>query len=554
MNWVFRSLVIFTLICLTCSFPVLAQEQIEIDRVKLMPDSPEPYKMKDWRALAVRFDRFVFDETLSGEYLPLMWWDDSARNRAGRTFALPSYVGFDKKGEHHEAITGLAAVLSATLVGIDKRVPQDFVEMAKNYYNSADGTNLVLNGTHAGTGNSFWYELWPHFLFYGLVDRYPKTPEFDQIMRATADRWHDACVALGCDDGKANFDFTAFNFRTMRGVNNGKWIEPDAAAAIAWIEYVAWTKFGDEKYLQAADWCMTYLQQRAKNPLYEILCPLGAYTAARMNAELGRDYDTTKMLNWNFTPDSIRYGWGVIAQRWGDYDCYGLAGSTTDRGGYAFAMNTFALGGVLAPLVRYDDRYAHTIGKWMLNSANAARLFYADELPADHQSCPDWKGDPEHVVAYEGLRKEWQGKSPVAIGDPTTHWHMPLDFGVYGSSYVGFYGAMIATTDVPKILELDLTATEFFKAPCYPTHLYYNPYNETKTIHIDIGASPRNGYDTVSKQFLFRAARGQTAIDLAPRGIAVVVLTPPGGAETRKGSRLLVNGIVVDYRRAEPRD
>ena len=58
----------------------------------------------------------------------------------------------------------------------------------------------------------------------------------------------------------------------------------------------------------------------------------------------------------------------------------GLVGSTTDGEGYAFAMNTFQWAGALTPVARYDTRYAHDIGKWMLNLANAARLFYPGSL------------------------------------------------------------------------------------------------------------------------------------------------------------------------------
>ena len=69
--------------------------------------------------------------------------------------------------------------------------------------------------------------------------------------------------------------------------------------------------------------------------------------------------------------------------RWGNYDCDGLLGSIDNRGGYAFAMNTYAQAGALVPLVRYDTRYARAIGKWMLNLANSARLFYPGALPPE---------------------------------------------------------------------------------------------------------------------------------------------------------------------------
>lgn len=44
-------------------------------------------------------------------------------------------------------------------------------------------------------------------------------------------------------------------------------------------------------------------------------------------------------------------------------------------------MNTFSQAAALVPIVKYNPAYASTIGKWMLNLANACRLFYADEHP-----------------------------------------------------------------------------------------------------------------------------------------------------------------------------
>ena len=71
---------------------------------------------------------------------------------------------------------------------------------------------------------------------------------------------------------------------------------------------------------------------------------------------------------------------------WGGYDVDGLIGeinSSVGYGGdYPFIMNTFELIGTLVPMIRYDSRFATAIGKWVLNAANAARLFYPEYLPA----------------------------------------------------------------------------------------------------------------------------------------------------------------------------
>src|SRR5688500_11526115 len=99
----------------------LATEQVDVPRVSLMPDTPRPYKLKDWKATAIAYDRFVFDPTIKGDHLPLLWWDDTKRNGPRRAFGLPTYVGGKNRNGNQEAINCIAAVLGATLVGIDKR-------------------------------------------------------------------------------------------------------------------------------------------------------------------------------------------------------------------------------------------------------------------------------------------------------------------------------------------------------------------------------------------------------------------------------------------------
>jgi len=87
--------------------------------------------------------------------------------------------------------------------------------------------------------------------------------------------------------------------------------------------------------------------------------------------------------------------------------------------GYGFAMNTFQYAGTLAPLARYDSRYAHDIGKWILNLANAARLFYSNAHDAEHQSSHAWASayDRRSVIAYEGLRKWKRSSASTACAD-----------------------------------------------------------------------------------------------------------------------------------------
>lgn len=527
--------------------------QITIDRVERMPAIPRPFIMKDWLSLARECDRLLFDLEARGAFLPMAWLDDSRINIKESGFGLPSYAGDPRaSGSNHEAIASLGAVLGATVAGIDKSAGMyNWVRMCEQYFNRTNGQNLVLNYTSTVSGSSFWYELWPHILVYALADRYPQCGNLERIMLATAERWHEASIAMG---GRAepwtvpDFNHTAFDFTTMQPVDNGQWREPDAAAAVAWLMYMAWIRTGDDKFLAAADWGIQFLVDRDTNPLYEVLLPFGACLAARMNAERGRNYDVKKLVDWCFDGDSVcRPGWGVITGRWGGYDVSGLMGSIDDHGGYGFAMNTFSLAAALVPLARYDDRFARSIGRWMLNAANATSLFYPDVLPGGYQSCPEWKNMSNHVLCYEGLVREFNGMTPFATGDAIRcRWGPETDISVYASGYAGFFGGLITPTGDPRILQLDCLATDFFHRPAYPTYLYYNPYRLEREIRLNVGGNPRNLYDAVSGRVVRKNVTGNTSFSLPGDTAAVIVITPPAELQFH-GRRRSVSGVVVDY-------
>jgi hypothetical protein len=440
--------------------------QKRINLVQEMPAMPEPFLMKDWRAETLAYDKFVFDFTKQGEYLPVGWWDLTHNNMDSDTFGLMSYVGKNNQGGDgsQEAINTMAAVLSATLVGVDKsnQDGKNYVKMLQTFYNKGNGQDLILNNPKAEAGHTFWYELLPQILFNALTYYYPKVDNMEEIMKKTADKTADAVYELGGKYNRANFDVTAYDYINKDSFV-GTWTEPDAAAGMAVIEYWAYAKFKDPKYLQAAKWSMDFLQRRPNNPSYEVLSYLAPYMAVRMNSELNENYNADKMLNWVFSQTSpVRDGWGMMTEKWDGYDVHGLMGNTLDSGGYAFAMNTFSAFGSLAPVVRYDSRYSRDIGKWMLNVANNSRLFYADSLPAEHQSGTAFLGDPQHVIPYEGLRKTYLDKTLYAGGDPTVYGWGNTDLSLYSGSYAGMLGGLIQTTNVKGILQIDTLKTDYF--------------------------------------------------------------------------------------------
>src|SRR5690349_17035089 len=47
--------------------------QVNIQRIELMPNEPSPYNMRDWKSVAVAYDSFVYDINKTGQYLPLVF-------------------------------------------------------------------------------------------------------------------------------------------------------------------------------------------------------------------------------------------------------------------------------------------------------------------------------------------------------------------------------------------------------------------------------------------------------------------------------------------------
>lgn len=544
----------------------VSAQQILPPTVEALPPLPSVLELRDWRKVAQEYTALVFDWTAQGDFLPLCWWDRRGVNFGLDHLALPAYVGDHRYGRDgaQEAINVIAAVRSATLVGLDmsRWHSLDLVTMQKEFFNRANGQNLVLNNPSAVTGNSFWYEIYPSILFYILAYQYPELAQAKrgpedlsmwEIVRIVAERWLEALDVLADDEGIPDFSFQAFDFARMSPVSRW-WKEPDAAAGVAWLLYMAYITFGEPRFLNGAERALAYLRRLAEkdyNPLYELLLPYGALAAARLNAEQGKDYPVESFVRWCFGVSNARPGWGMILGEWDGVRVDGLIGSLTDQEGYAFAMNTFVWAEALVPLVRYDPRFAKAIGKWLLHASINARLFYAPYHSPKHQSSAFWAEASRGVIPYEGLRRwgvvGWDVVSPYATGDAIRNKWAKTDFALYAGSHAGIFGAVVTPTNVEGILQVDLLATDYFRSPAYPTYLYYNPYSETKEIELHLDEEPKDLYDTVTKGFLLRSVSGRVRLALPPDSVAVLVVVPAGKeAEYREG-KLVVGGVVVDW-------
>lgn len=538
-------------------------EQVSIARVDSMPDMPGSYKMLDWEAKAKAFDSFVFDWNNKSEVGSMIWLDDNRRNIDQPTFGLYTAVKDVRQGknanngEFHESLNSLAALLGAGLVGIDK-TNQDgynYVKMVQNYFNKDNGWNIVMNNTTpevgmlgGGYGRDWWYDVFPNALYYAVCDVFPSVDGAEQIQRSIAEQFVKADSVLA-----GNYDYSYFDYARMQGMVNHIPLQQDAAGGHAYVLLCAYNKFGDPRYLAHAKSATEVLLSQKESRFYEILLPLGVYAAAYLNATEGTNYDVQKLLDWTFdgckNPEG-RNGWGIIVGKWGDYEVNGLQGSIIDGGGYAFLMNSIKPAWPFVSMVKYEPQYAKAIGKWMLNNANACRLFFPMEIDDEHQWAPEMKNITNDNISYEGLRRvddygktSLKGKTPVALGDGPK-WakgNPPASmFSVYSSSPMGIFGAIIKETNVEGILQLNCNATDFYAERHYPVYLYYNPHKESKSVKypakdiVDL-------FDIVSKEYVAKNVSSDGVFEI-PAGDARIIVELPAGTKLATDN----NKVVAD--------
>jgi Concanavalin A-like lectin/glucanases superfamily/Secretion system C-terminal sorting domain len=547
---------VFTCIAILWSACILLAQsgQIALPRVEQMPNQPAPYNIRNWKQVAQQYDTFVYDLQKTGQYLPLSSLGSGGVNYPQNpTFRLHTYVGTNAP-LGNEAINVLPSLVGATLVGADKanQFGRNWLLMSQDFFNKANGENIYLNNAGASSGGDWWYDLMPNVYFYQLYDLYPNlggeaTLQFTTI----ANQFLAAVRAMGGSDTPwepAYMNYRAWKFKTMEPNANGV-KEPEAAGAYAWVLYNAWKETGNPEYLKGAEWSIEFLNDWTSNPSYELQLPYGTYTAAKMNAEIGTNYDIQKMVNWSFDRGPLR-GWGTIVGTWGGFNVSGLVGEANDMGNdYAFQLNGVQQAAALVPMVRYDKRFARAIGKWVLNLSNATRLFYAGFLPGNLQDASAWSNanDPQQVMGYEALRQKFQNLSPFSTGDAVQGGWAATNLALYGTGSIGYLGAIVGKTNVDKILQLDLLKTDFYGSEAYPTYLIYNSHPTAQTIQFAAGNSPADIYESLSESFLLQNVSGLVNLIIPANQAIMVTICPAGGAVSYVQNKMLVNGLVVDF-------
>lgn len=532
--------------------------QITIDRIEVMPNIPSPYLMRDWKNVAIGYDSFVFDSAKDGDYLPLIFIGNEGVNYPqNKNFGLNTYVG-TFSNNNAEAINVLPAIIGASLAGVDKsnQDGMNWVLMSQDFFNSRAEENVYLNNWSGTSGTDWWYDIMPNVYFYQINALYPGVGDSEYQFKSIADQWLKAVTFMGGNDKPWEvpvMNYRAWSLSTMTPLSSGV-IEPEAAGGIAWLLYNAYVETDNPEYLKGAEWSIEFLNSLTSNPSYELQLPYGAYIAAKMNAQLGTSYNVEKIINWTFDRGDLR-GWGTIVGQWNGIDASGLVGEANEQGNdYAFLMNGLQQASALVPLVRYDKRFARAIGKWVLNLANASRLFYPGFLPDEQQDASDWSTqyDPNGFIGYEALKQKVNDvPGPFSTGDALINGWASTNLALYASSSVGILGGIIKPTNVDKILQLDLLKTDYYHDTAYPTFLFYNPYATDKVVTIDVGTQPVDLYEVLTETFLSQNITGSVDFTIPGDQAVELVLAPAGGSISYDLNKMKIDGVVVDYMQSD---
>lgn len=519
------------------------------------PTLPSPFRVRDWQDTARRVTLLTLDGEASYPYFPVTKYflqeQPLSGGAQGQQFGVQTYLrSTPAKAAYGEAVAQLAAVVTASMTeGIDPHTlyGMDFVQMAKAYFSrTPDGRGFISNNTPVeDCPGSYWYTLYPTCLYFHLAALHPEDAELQSHMREVADTWLEAIAEIPTWDAQGY----SLKNRTLEAGNHQ---EPEGILGAAYVMLMAHERFGDARYLAAAQSLMQEAALRTTNPYYEILGSYAPYTAARLNAQHNAGLPLARMLDWVFNDGSeaARPGWGVINTRWGDYDAYGLSGSLTDTQGYAFSMNTFVSAGMLAPVARYAPQYSRALGQYLTAVAANSDMFFADGLPAELQDDSAYTAQTGLTcLVYEGVRNLGT-TTPYATGD--AKGFAPgvegTNFSFYSSGPIGLFSSIIGRTNVPEILMFDLLRTDFEHDAAYPTWLMYNPLDQAKEVCMPLPDDDAHDvYDAVSGQYLAKGVTGSAAFTMQPDTAVQAVILPVGIKLTENQGRIEADGVVVRY-------
>src|SRR5690606_4156005 len=116
------------------------------------------------------------------------------------------------------------------------------------------------------------------------------------------------------------------------------------------------------------------------------------------------------------------------------------------------------------------------------------RLFYWNALPENLQDSYAWASinDPTACIPHESMKEVWLGKTPFATGDAIRGGWAQTNLSLYSGSSVGYLAAVVETTNIPEILQIDLNKTDFYGDNTFASWMYFNPTSTEKQVTLTL--------------------------------------------------------------------
>ncbi len=483
-----------------------------------LPNRPKAAPL-DWEQKANAFDQFIMDPANHVLF----------KTKKGETAFTSGLFDDQRRETRHELITFAPIVLGKYLRGEEASELAPFLRM---YFDEQAGIFLNSPGSRR---IEMWYLLNILSLATHTIRCLMMEDEFFvQCWRSTANRLLELGHQLDY-----NFNHQGYHFGdkvpwTRRDIFR----QPDVIGAYGYQMLLAYTLFNDSRYLDEARIGIERYLSFSENPWYEIPSAAMALAAAAHLRCLGHEVNVGRALEFLFDP-----GAGMANGTWGGEEVNGLVRGwkyQQQNPDSVYSMESLVVLPYLLPVARRMPSLARLIGKYALNVAANARLFYSGSVP--HDSRPGFAT----AVPYERLYENYAGLSPYASGD------FGAQRSIYGGAYSLWWGALVRQTGVPSILQLNLVASDFLERGCCPACLYYNPYPQKQFVTVALPEGRYDLYDLGDHRTFKARVSGQVKISLPAEDARVIAVIPSAAIQHVEGTKLLINGHVVDW--AFPRD
>ena len=257
-----------------------------------------------------------------------------------------------------------------------------------------------------------------------------------------------------------------------------------------------------------------------RNPGYELLYLYLPYLSARLNSTGDYHFNTAKYMEFFFTESDYRREYGIFND---DY-ATGLIGERTQYGGSPSSFQSIIGATALVPMLKYDQRYAIEVGRYLLNVTNNLNLFYDED-----------SSDNANIVPLERVEKDGDARQRHSI---------------LSGTYLGLLATMIEPTNVEGILKVDINQNDYYveEAKERPLYLLFNPHEDQKVVEYEPQTTGCVSlYDVVSHQFLKENIKGKTDIEIKGNEAVMILEIPIEEGENQYSiDRKVEHGVSAD--------